>query len=69
VTTNQLRKLCRLCQLMAMDKFKHAQDRQFVRKLEYQSDDYRLNSYEAEKLNKVYLDNKKAVEALERAGR
>jgi hypothetical protein len=66
MTQRQIEKLCFISQTIAMQLFKKPQDMPFIRKLEHESDDYRLSAYEAEKLNKVYLDNVKAIKRLER---
>jgi hypothetical protein len=66
MTQRQIDKLCRLSQVLAMKQFKKPQDALFVRKPEYQSDDYKLSAFVAEKLNKVYLDNAKVIKRLER---
>lgn len=66
MTQRQIEKLCFISQTIAMGTFKHSQHMPFIRKLEHESDEYKLSAYEAEKLNKVYLDNVKAIRRLER---
>jgi hypothetical protein len=66
MTEKQIDKLCRLSQVLAMKQFKKVQDTPFIRKLEAASDEYKLSDFEAMMLNKVYLDNAKAIRKLER---
>jgi hypothetical protein len=66
MTEKQISKLCFISQTIAMGMFRKPQDTPFIRKLEAESDEYKLSDFEAMMLNKVYLDNAKAIRKLER---